>query len=145
MLELHYNFFDKLCDDNIFQELEMDTDSLYLALAEKYLFMYVSFPASEQNGKKRKTTVVETILEQMRKTTFSQVLVSTYLCLCSKICCCYDSESQKYKFSNKGLNKRALEDSGDDPMAKYRQVLDEAVNLKSTIRGFKTINHSVAT
>ena len=87
----------------------------------------------------------ETILEQMQKTTFSQVLVSTYLCLCSKICCCYDSESQKYKFSNKGLNKRALEDSGDDPMAKYRQVLDEAVNLKSTIRGFKTINHSVAT
>ena len=50
MLELHYNFYDKLCDDNIFQELEMDTDFLYLALAEKYLFMYVSFPASEQMG-----------------------------------------------------------------------------------------------
>ena len=30
-------------------------------------------------------------------------------------------------------------------MAKYRQVLDEAVNLKSTNRGFKTINHAVAT
>ena len=30
-------------------------------------------------------------------------------------------------------------------MSKYRQVLDEAVNLKSTNRGFKTINHAVAT
>ena len=43
------------------------------------------------------------------------------------------------------VNKRALEDSGDGPMAKYRQVLDEAVNLKSTNREFKTINHAVAT
>ena len=30
-------------------------------------------------------------------------------------------------------------------MAKYRQVLDEAVNLESANRGFKTINHAVAT
>ena len=67
------------------------------------------------------------------------------LCLCSKTYCCYDSKSEKYKFSSKDLNKSALEDSGDGPMAKYRQVLDEAVNLKSTNRGFKTVNHAVAT
>ena len=67
------------------------------------------------------------------------------LCLCSKTYCCYISKSQKYKFRSKGLNKRALEDSGDGPMAKYRQVLDEAVNSKSTYRGFKTVNHTVAT
>ena len=30
-------------------------------------------------------------------------------------------------------------------MAKYRQVLDEEVKLNSTNRGFKTINHAVAT
>ena len=35
MLELHYIFFTKLCDVSKFEELEMDTDSLYLALAEK--------------------------------------------------------------------------------------------------------------
>ena len=34
MLELYYNFFQKYCDQNKFEELEMDTDSLYLALAE---------------------------------------------------------------------------------------------------------------
>ena len=37
MLELHYNFFTRFCDVNKFEELEMDTDSLYLALAEKEL------------------------------------------------------------------------------------------------------------
>ena len=67
------------------------------------------------------------------------------LCLCSKIYCCYKSKSQKYKFISKGLNKRALEDSGDGPMAKYRRILHEAVNLRSTNTGFKMINHAVAT
>ena len=37
MLELFYNFFNKFCDVAKFEELEMDTDSLYLALAEKEL------------------------------------------------------------------------------------------------------------
>ena len=34
LLELYYNFFFKLCDVNKFEELETDTDSVYLALAE---------------------------------------------------------------------------------------------------------------
>ena len=38
MLELYYNFFDRFCDVNKFEELEMDTDSLYLALSEKELY-----------------------------------------------------------------------------------------------------------
>ena len=37
MLVLYYNFFTKFCDVNKFEDLEMDTDSLYLALAEKEL------------------------------------------------------------------------------------------------------------
>ena len=66
-------------------------------------------------------------------------------CLCSKTYCCFDSNSNKYKFSSKGLNKRTLEDCGDGPMAKYRKVLDEFVNVTSTNRGFRTVQHSVAT
>ena len=39
MLELYYNFFDKFCDVyKCFEELEMDTDSLYLALPEENLY-----------------------------------------------------------------------------------------------------------
>ena len=37
MLELYYNFFISFCDVNKCEELEMDTDSLYFALAEKEL------------------------------------------------------------------------------------------------------------
>ena len=37
MLELCYNFFERLFDVNNFEDIEMDTDSLYLALPEKYL------------------------------------------------------------------------------------------------------------
>ena len=37
MLELNYNFFKKFCDTEKYEELEMDTDSLYLALSEENL------------------------------------------------------------------------------------------------------------
>ena len=67
------------------------------------------------------------------------------ICLCSKTYCCYDAKSDKYKFSSKGLNKRTLEETGDGPMEKYRRVMDEIINLTSTNRGFRTINHWVAT
>ena len=58
---------------------------------------------------------------------------------------CYDSNSNKYKFSRKDLNKRTLEDCGDGPMAKYRKLLDEFIIVTSTNRGFRTVHHSVAT
>ena len=38
MLELCYNFFERFCGVNKCEELEMDTDSLYLALSEKKLY-----------------------------------------------------------------------------------------------------------
>ena len=37
MLEIYYNFFEKFCTTDKYEELEMDTDSLYLALSEENL------------------------------------------------------------------------------------------------------------
>ena len=37
MLELHYNFFKNFCDTKKNEEIEMDTDSLYLALSDENL------------------------------------------------------------------------------------------------------------
>ena len=37
MLRIYYKFFDKFCDLHNFEELEMDTDYLYLGLAERKL------------------------------------------------------------------------------------------------------------
>ena len=68
------------------------------------------------------------------------------LCLCSKTFCYFDKQTNKYKFSSKGLTKRTLEECRDGgPMSKYRKLLKEAVNVTSTNRGFRTFQHSVAT
>ena len=67
------------------------------------------------------------------------------LCLCSTTYCCYDKQTNKCKFSSEGLKKRTLEDCGDGPMSKYRKVLEEVVNVTSTNRRFRTIQHSVPT
>ena len=67
------------------------------------------------------------------------------LCLCSETYCCYDSNSNKNKLSSKGLNKITLEDCGDGPMAKYRKVSDEVINVTSTNRGFRHVHLSAAT
>ena len=70
---------------------------------------------------------------------------SEILCLCGKTYCCYDRKSNKYNFSSKGLKKRTLEDCGGEPMSKYRKVLEEANNVTSTNRGFRTMKRIVAT
>ena len=41
MLELYYKFFDKYCDNTKFEELEMDTDSLYVAVSEHDLYDFM--------------------------------------------------------------------------------------------------------
>ena len=41
MLELHYNFAIKFCDTDTYEEMGIDTDSLYLALAEKKLSGFI--------------------------------------------------------------------------------------------------------
>ena len=48
------NFFDKFCDVNKFEELEMDTDSLYLALAEEDLH-YCILPSKRAEWTERRS------------------------------------------------------------------------------------------
>ena len=165
MLELYYNFFHKNCDENKFEELEMDTDSLYLALAENNLDDCILPEKKAQWTLIRRNDCRDDLIADADKNFFPRTCCAVHkkhdkrepglfkeefrctemLCLCSKTYCCYDSKSNKFKFSSKGLNKRTLEDTRDGPMSKYRRVLDEAVNLKSTNRGFKTSNHLVGT
>ena len=60
------------------------------------------------------------------------------LCLCSKTYCCYDKETNKHKFSSKGLNKRTLDECGDGgPMPKYRKVSKKQSMLLQPIEDLK--------
>ena len=165
MLELYYNFFERFCDVNKFEELKMDTESLYLAMSEKKLYDCIrkepkaewcflrtedckdDFTANATTNFFHRTCCKKQIKHDKREPGFfkEESGCTEMLCLCSKTYCCYDSNSNKYKFSSKGSHKRTLEDCGDGPMAKYGKVLDEFVIVTSTNRGFRTVQHRLAT
>ena len=166
MLELYYNFFKNFCDTDKCEVLEMDTDSLYLALSEGNLGDVVlpekqaewdylrfkdctdDFTASATDSFFPRTCCnVHKKHDKREPGLFKEEFsCAEMLRLCSKTYCCYDKRTNKHQFSSKGFNKRILEKCGDGGrMPKHRKVLEEAVNVASTNRGFRTIQHSVAT
>ena len=71
---------------------------------------------------------------------------SEMLSLCRKTYCCYDRKSNMFKFSHKVLiKKNPGRLCGHGLMSNYRKVLEEAVEITSKNRGFRTMKHSVAT
>ena len=165
MLELYCNFFERICDVNKFEELEKDIDSLYLALSGKELYDCIREESKAEWELLRTEDCKDDFTTNATTSFFPRTCCTKHmkhdkrepglfkeefrctemLCFCSKTYFCFDSNSNKYKFSSKGLNKRTLEYCGDGPMAKYGKVLDEFINATSTNKGFKTVHHSVAT
>ena len=165
MLGLYYNFFIKFCDPDKYEELEMDNDSLYLALSKENLEDVILPEKRAEWNQLRSKDCINNFTANVTDNFFPRTCCNFHkkhgkrepglfkeefrcaemLCLCSKTYCCYDKRTNKYKFSSKRLNKRTLEECGDGPMSKYRKVLEESVNVTSTNRGFRTIQHSVAT
>ena len=143
----------------------MDTDSLYLALAEKELEASIRHQMRAEWQRWRSNDCVDSFNADdvaiflprtccVKHKQYDKREAGVYkeefrctemLCLCSKTYCCHDVTSDKFKFSSGGFSIRVLEQSGDGPLEKYRRVLNEKVNLTSNNRGFRTNNHSVAT
>ena len=164
-LELYYNFFKKFCVADKYEELEKDTDSLYLALPEENLKDVIlpkkraewdqlrskdctdNFRATAtDNFVPRNCCNVHKKHDKREPGLFKEEFrCAEMLCLCSKTYFCYNKQTNRYTFSSKGLNKRTLEGSGVGPMSKYRKVLEKSVSVFSTNRGFRTIQHRVAT
>ena len=156
MLKRYYNFFHKFSLVDTFAELEMDTDSLYLALLHDNFYDCIrsskkaewealtehdcvdSFKADAvQNFFPRSCCDKHKKHDKREQGLFKEEFRCTEIIfLCSKTYCCYDAKSDKHKFSSKGLNKRTLEETGDSPLEKHRQVMEEIINLTSTNRGF---------
>ena len=123
-LELYFIFFTRICDVNKFEKLKMDTDSLYLALAEKKLHVCIkpelrpewqrsnacvdSFTANAvANFFPRTCCVKHKQHDKIEPGRFQEKFrCAEMLCLRSKACCCYDVTSNKK--SSKSLNKRVL-------------------------------------
>ena len=165
MLEVYYNFFTKLCITGKYEEIEMDTDSLYLALANikmcdckrsekrqewemlRSMDCNDSFTADAFSHFFPRTCCAKHRKQNKRELGLfkEEFRCTEYLYLCSKTYCCYDSVNSKFKFSSKGLNKRTIDDSGEGPMVKNGKVLDETENVTYISRGFRTKSHCVAT
>ena len=151
MLGLYYNLFTRFCDVNKFEVLEMDRDSLYLALAEKELEdclrpeMRAEWQRLRSNDCVNSFTAVAVAdflartfwmkhkqHEKRESGLFKEEFNCTeMLCLCSETYCCYYVSSKKFKFSSKRRNKSVLEQNGDGPLDKYWGVLNEMVNATS--------------
>ena len=165
MLEWYYIFFKKFCDFNSFEEMEMHTDSLYLAVAHDSLEDCIKPDMTDVWNNIRMNDCSNTFAAESSNNFFLHICCSKHIkhdkrepglfkeefrcteviCLCSKTYCCFDQSTDKNTFSSKGLNRRTLEESGAGPLEKYRCVLDEKTNVKSTNRGFRTIQHTVCT
>ena len=129
MLELYYNFFKKFCDTDKYEELEMDTDSLYLALSEENLEDAILPEKRAEWDQLRFKDCTDNFTANATDNFFPRTCCNVHkkhdkrepvlfeeefrcaemLCLCSKTYCCYDKRTNKHKFSSKGLNKRTLE------------------------------------
>ena len=124
MLELYYNFFKKFCDTDKYEDFEMDTDSLYLALSEENLEDVILPEKRAEWYQLRSKYCTENFTANATDNSSSRNCCNTHkkhdkrepglfkedfrcaemLCLCSKTYCCYNPKSNKYKFSCKGLN-----------------------------------------
>ena len=166
MLELYYNFLKKFCDSDKYEKLEIDTDCLYLALSDENLEDVILPEKRAEWNQLRSKNCTDSFTAETTGNFFPRTCCNAYkkhdkrepdlfkeeircaemLSLCSKAYCCYDKQTNRYRFSSKGLNKRTLEECGDSgPMSKYRKMLEKSVNVTSTKRRFRTIQHSVAT
>ena len=143
----------------------MDTDSLHLALSEEKMEVHILPEKRNEWEAIRSRDCTDSLTANATGNFFPRTCCcahkkhdkrepglfkeefrcSEMLCVYSKTYCCYDRKSNKYKLSSKGLSKRTLEDCGDEPMSKYRKVIEEAVNVTSTNIRFRTMKHSVAT
>ena len=115
MLELYYNFYTTFCDVNMCEELEMDTDSLYLAVADKKLEYCIRPEMRAEWQRLRLNDCVDSFTADAVAIFFprtccvkhkqhdkrepgpfkEEFLCAEMLCLCSKTYCCYDNTSNK--------------------------------------------------
>ena len=139
MLELYYNFSTKFFDVKNFSELKKDTDSLYLALAEKKIENWIWLEMKRVWEQLRSNVLSDRFASDASGNFFPRMLCAStkkhgkrkpilfceelrhpeMLWLCSKTCCWYDVASNKFKFSSWGLIKRELRGKNGEAMVDW--------------------------
>ena len=167
MLELYYNFLTKYCDDSLYEEIEMDTDSLYMALAVDNIDDLITDPVKKEAWERLRSLDCRDNFEADSDNNFfprtccdkhiqfdkrapglfkEEFRGSEMVALCSKTYCVKNDPVGKTKFSCKGLNKRVISNDPEaEPISKFRKVMDSRLNCTSENRGFQVKNNSIQT
>lgn len=161
MLQLYYNFFNVFCDRGKFELIEMDTDSLYMALSEsniediiqpKLKFIWdltreddcrtENFTADGFNNFfPRKCCNLHAKFDHRTPGLFKEEFRCTEMvALCSKSYCCFDENTNSMKISCEGINKNLFEEKGS--IEKFCSVLFNQEKVTSINRGFRVVNNS---
>ena len=117
MLELYYQFLHNSCDISSFEQMEMDTDSLYLPLAHKSLEDCIKAKLEGTWNTVRKNDCSKQIFVNSTSNVFpgtccerhikhgkrepgffkEEIRCTEMICLCSKTLCCFDEGTDKLK------------------------------------------------
>ena len=147
MLQLKYYFFTSFCKANKYELIEMDTDSLHMALSEEKLDEILRPEMQPLWYRMRVSNCSEFLATSSSGIFFPRDCCNKHAAFdkrtpglfndefrCSEMIafvlqnCCYDEQSDTKKLSSKGINKN----NGEEPLAKYRKNLFDEERVYST-------------
>ena len=142
MLEFYYDFLDVYFERRDFELIQMDTDSMYMALSGPNLDELVKPPLREEYYRSGKAKFLSTSKHHDRTPGLfkAEFLGTRMIALTSK---CYYGEHQetlKKKFSCKGVNKRQNEMDWN----RYFEALKGSTDI-ATNTGFRIREHEIVT
>ena len=142
MLEFYYDFLDVYFERRDFELIQMDTDSLYMALSGPNLDELVKPPLREEYYRSGKAKFLSTSKHHDRTPGLfkAEFRGTRMIALTSK---CYYAENQetlKKKFSCKGVNKRQNEMDWN----RYFEALKGSTDI-ATNTGFRIREHEIVT
>ena len=142
MLSFYYDFLDHFIDRRHFQLIQMDTDSLYIALAAESIDELIKPSLTEEynrvkfNWLPRPDSIFDKRTPGLFKKEFEgDVMVA----LCSKMYCIENKQHNKSKFSCKGINKKQME----HPIDMYKHVLDTHKTETGVNKGIRLHNNTL--
>ena len=172
MLEFHYDFLRTFFPSTHTQQLQMDTDSNYIAtaapsfdemlknaeMADKYnkavygsCGVHPFLPNDIDHWIPRACCEICSQIDEKTPGFFkSEAKATVSVNLCSKTYVCSNQITAKDKFSSKGLNKKAVTDAivqeGASSLVElYKRVLDTGINGGAVNTGFRIFDNRIKT
>ena len=140
MLEFYYDFVDKFCDRRDFEVIQMDTDSLYMALSAEDFDEIIRPKLKElYKDEKPKWLVTDEYSKRVPGLFKPEFKGKRMIALTSKCYFADNEEEGRPKFSCKGVNRRQNKMSWE----RYRNALFGALDKVTNIGFRKKENHIV--